>query len=210
MAESYNIAQIFTAAFGVNQASVFKTVYDQSGLRDLLNGYQGVQVVEEEEEAGRLSHLGTPIIYPITLQGGTYKKFSATGELIEIQMADFELPAVTLSTFRRAKNVSKTRLSAGYGTVKEMYGFDDWQIDINGLCLRDPAHPQAVAALEQSIQLQQYEDLAASIPVLSRLFNDKGIDNIVIEDISFGQIPGRPGVIPFTMRCVSDQPDELL
>jgi hypothetical protein len=37
------------------------------------------------------------------------------------------------------------------------------------------------------------------------LFDDFDIDNIVIEELQFHQLKGKPGVIPFSLKCVSDE-----
>ena len=197
MAETFDIGALLKEAFGVNEAIAG-------------GGFTGMQIVDDVAEVHRLSYLGTPIIYPVIFKGQKYRYYQDNGELDTIQLADFELPAVTLSSFSRKKNVSKTELTGGYGTVKEMYGFGDWQITIQGVCLRDPSHPTAKTAMEQHNQILAFEKVAEAIPVTGELYNEKGIDALVIESIKIGQLAGKPGVIPFTLNCIQDTPKELL
>lgn len=207
----YKVTDLLTKAFGIKGVNMYKSKMDVSGSASGNQlDYSGVEVVEDVAEASRLSYLGTPIIYPIVLKGKSYKAYGEDGALKDVRLENFELPVVSFSSFRRAKVMSQTRVVAGYGTVKETYGFTDWQIDIRGLCLRDPSHLTAKTAFEQHLELLKYDRVVESIGVLSELYNDKGIDNIVIQEIGFGQIEGKPGAIPFTMRCVSDQPLELV
>lgn len=222
----YNIGELFGLAFGRSPITVSKTILTRLATGgDLLNRYKvdtdgqdspefsfegiSVQEVDPDIEIGRQSYLGTDIIYPIILKGGVYNRYNAQGEVESVSIDDFELPAITTSTFRRAKNISQTRRLAGSGTVKEMYGFDDWQIDIKGLCLRDPSHPSATTAWQQHLALLEFDNLADSVGVVGSIYNSKGIDAIVISEIFFGQIPGKPGVIAYQIRAVSDTPKEL-
>lgn len=209
--EHYDIGQLFGLAFGTSVINVSKTIAKriESG-GDLLNRYSGITVIEDDPDIdiGRKTYLGTDLVYPVLLSGGTYNRYGVTGEVEEVSLEDFELPATTISTFRRAKNISETRMLAGSGTRKEMYGFDDWQIDLQILCLRDPAHPHAKTAFEQHLRILEFENLADSIKVVSSLYNAKGIDAIVIKEITVGQIAGKPGVIPVMIRAASDEPKE--
>ncbi len=149
------------------------------------------------------------IILPITLKGKQYQIFNEVGDVALKQFEDFEMPAATLVSFRRAKIITKTKALAAKGTVKEMYGFDDWRIDIRGFCLADPAHQTAKSAYEQKLRLYDFDNIVDSIQILGELFNDIDISNITIDELSFDQLKAKPGVIPFYMRCSSDEPLEL-
>ncbi|MBK5213361.1 MAG: hypothetical protein JJE55_06850 [Flavobacteriaceae bacterium] len=193
----FDVAQFLKDAFGIN------------GPISGIDGYKGVVAIPDITGFGRTSWLGTPVIYPIIFQGQTYRAYNDKGEVTTVTLAPFELPTVTLSSFSRRKNVAETELTAGYGTVKEMYGFGDWQIDIRGICLFDPVKGRNMTPQAQVKRLKDFESVAESIPVLSALYNDKGIDAIVIKEIYFEQLEGRPNTIPFVIRAVSDSPAEL-
>jgi len=205
-----NIAQLFNVAFGIKQMGAYKVDDIDKKPTDLQINYKGVDVVESLHDAVRMSHLGTPIILPLTLKGKKYQVFNEVGDVIFKQYEDFEMPAATLVNFRRAKIITKTKARAAKGTVKEMYGFDDWRIDIRGFCLSDGSHPTSKTAYNQKLNLYKYDNIIDSVEVVSELFNDIDISNIVIEELNFSQLKGKPGVIPFYMRCVSDEPLELI
>lgn len=198
----YNISKLFQKAFGVDIPIYIIPSVSISWKEE--NPYSGF-TLKTEEESKTMSYLGTPIIAPTTLMAGTYMKYKQNGEITKITTSDFMFPPVTLVDFRRAKNIIKTDMLGSYGTVKEIYGFDDWSINIRGLALSEPEYP----AQKQIEKLLEYENLADSIDVEGILFSSKDIRRIAIEDIELGQLEGQPGTIPFTIRACSDNPIEL-
>lgn len=195
---NYNVKELLKEAFGI------------TGPISASDGYKGVVGVKDFSNFSRMSWLGTPVMSTIIFQGQEYQSYNEQGEIVKISLAPFELPTVTLSTFSRRKNIAETEMTAGYGSVKEMYGFSDWQIDIRGICLLDPVKGKSMTAQEQVKRLQEFESVAGSIPVLSEYYNDKGIDAIVIKELYIDQLEGRPNTIPFVIRAVSDRPAELI
>lgn len=203
---NYNIAQLFEIAFGIKSVGAYKV--DKVGQKptDPNFNYQGVEIAESLNYATKLSHLGTPMIVPIQFKGAKYQVYNDFGEIVTDAYQDFDLPAATLVNFRRSKIISKTKASATQGTIKEIYSWDDWRIDIRGFCLADPSHKTAQSAREQKEQLYSFDKIAGSIRVVSQLFDDLEIDYLVIEEMQFNQLKGKPGVIPFYLRCSSDEP----
>ncbi len=193
-----NIKNLLNEAFGLD------TILDGTG------NFKGVTVVDNDIDIHRVTYLGTPIIFPVILKGQNYRIYKDNGEVGTISVRDFELPAVTLSTFSRKKNLSKTELTAGYGSVTEMYGFSDWRIEIRGLCIKEKSHPHAKTVEAQLKRLYQFEKIAQQIPVVSSLYNNAGIQAIEIEELYINQLEGRPDVIPFRMNCKSAAPKELI
>jgi hypothetical protein len=207
---NYNIAQLFDIAFGIKSIGVYDVGQVNAKPTDVNFNYSGLEIVKDPHEAARMSHLGTPIILPITLKGKKYQIFNELGDVVLKQFEDFEMPTATLVSMRRAKISTRTKARAAKGTVKEMYGFDDWRIDIRGFCLADPSHPTSKTAYYQKLRLYEYDNIVDSIQVLGELFNDIDISNITIDELNFNQLKGKPGVIPFYMRCSSDEPLELI
>lgn len=205
MSADFNIQEAVQQAFNI--AGVVRTVgLPQSpGFR-----YSGIETVDVDYEVDRQSYLGTPILHTLTLKGGTYKVWDINGALIDKQYADFEMPVVTFSNFRRASIISQTRLPGADGSVLEQYGKDNWHIDIRGICLRDPSHKTATTAKDQKAALVSFDKIAGSIDVVSSLYNDMDIYTIALREIRFGQLPGKPGTIPFSIRALSDRPTELI
>ncbi len=191
--QQYNTSELFELAFGI------KTI----------GNYKIDKVSEGLDYESKLSYLGTPMIVPIKFKGKGYQIFNDFGEVVIDKFEDFSLPASTLVNLRRAKTIVKTKASAAKGTVKEIFGFDDWQIDIMGFCLADKAHTTAKTAREQKIKLNEFDAIVDSIQVVSELFDDFDISHLVINEIQFNQLRGKPGVIPFSLRCSSDEPSNL-
>lgn len=188
--EKYNVNQLFEIAFGIKSIGTYSVEKINKGL----------------DYESRLSALGTNMIVPIKFKGKGYNVYNDFGEIVTQRFEDFELPASTLVNLRRAKIISKTKVSAERGTVKEIYGWDDWRIDIRGFCLADESRTNAQSAREQKVKINEFDAIADSIQVISELFQDFNIDNISIEEIQFSQLKGKPGVIPFYIKCSSDEP----
>lgn len=224
---SYNIGDLMREAFGIKgNLAIYKLPKDKNdndtGInfnlpegekeRGITISYKGVNQIDKiTDESGRMSYMGTPILFPMTFKGGKYNTFDFNGDVVRDDYADFELPVVSLASFRRSKIVSKTKALAANGTVKETFGFTDWTIDIRGLCLSDPAQPQKLfTANDQKLMLARFEQIVDSIKVQGALFQDLNIDALVIEELSINTLKGKPGVVPFYLRCVSDEPLELV
>lgn len=206
---NYNIAKLFEIAFGIKSIGSYKVdkIGEKPNAVDF--NYSGVEVTDSLEYASRLSHLGTPMMVPIKFKGKGYQIYNDFGEIVIDKYEDFELPAATLVNFRRSKIISKTKASAASGRVKEIFAFDDWRIDIRGFCLADAAHKTAKSARSQKIKLSEFDKIVDSIKVVSELFDDFGITHLVIEEMQFNQLKGKPGIIPFYLKCSSDEPDNI-
>jgi len=184
----YNIQELFDAVFGIKHYEIAKT---------------------EPEKGVRQSSYGTPVLTTIVLQGKDYNVIDKDGNIIQENYKDFELPIATLVSIRRAKRIVKTQVSTG--TVKEMFGYGDWQIDINGICIPDKNQPQGLVSPQEQIdELKRWEKVADAIRIKGGLFIHPDINDLVIEEFNTWQVKGSPNVIPFTIKAVSDQPVELL
>ncbi len=117
-------------------------------------------------------------------------------------MEDFWLPATSLVDFHREKIMIKTNTLKG-NTIKEVFGFDDWEITIRMLCINEFGR----TAKESRDLLIEWSNLRDSIKVLGSIFNRKNIYNIIIEEINIKSIEGHPDVIPIELKCLSDEPD---
>lgn len=202
MDQSYNISQLFQAAFGFNIPGPIHT-----NVSDYAVNFSGVEVLESEEEVERLSQFGTPILFPVTFQGGPYMRYKKNGELENKEMPDFDLPAATLVDFSKPKKMVETDILTG-GSVKEIFGVGDWSIHIRGLCLSDSSRKTHKKAAEQINQLRLWEGLTDSISVYGKLFERKDIFNLVIKKINFPALEGTPDAFPFELECISDSPLE--
>lgn len=190
----YDIGKIFKAAFGISSP-----IYITQPI-----SYSGVNVLAEEE-AKQLSWLGTPIMFPIRFSPGSYKVYDMFGRLVNRELSEFTLPAATLVEFSRAKNITRTEVLGNNGTVKEIFGFDDWHIRMRGVCLPEPNRTEQ----SQKEALLAWEQVAGAIDVDGKLFSEKGITRMVITYVNFPQVQAKPKVIPFEIYAISDEPIEI-
>ncbi|MFD2566076.1 DUF6046 domain-containing protein [Pseudotenacibaculum haliotis] len=200
---NYNLQELFRVAFGKTDP-VYTTDSVSSDQKKNI-AFTGV-TVQPKQKAERMSWLGTPILFPVLFKGGTYQEYLPNGQITEVVMSDFYLPAATLVDFRREKNITETPVLGDDGTVKEIFGFGDWKIRIKGLCLDEPGS----SALDQITEILTWENLIGSIQISGELFSKKDIGSIVIKSIEVPQVQGKPGVIPFTINAISDKIIELL
>lgn len=137
--------------------------------------------------------------------GGSYKTWDYKGNLIDIELNDFLMPLASLVEITRAKTVTKTPTLGGVGTVKEIYGFEDWNISISGIILPDDLNPltqQTVA--EQMEAMQLFHEIAGCIDVQGQLFAQRNISRIVTESLKFSPVQGRPNMMQYSIEAVSD------
>lgn len=199
------VGQLFKAAFGA--MPVYLTFPLGKSPTPDMSGYD-IHLADNAtpEEAERKSIYGTPVVFPIKFLGGKFKKYDDKGRLVDTSLNDFWLPDATMVDFSRAKNIIKTATLGANGTVKEVYGFDDWNIRIRTLCLRN----RELTEREQEKKILEWFEVAGSIGIEGYLFTKKNIKSIVLEDIDIKSISGSPNVIPIEITAVSDEPIELL
>ena len=166
-------------------------------------------VIAEKDEVLRKSWMGTPVLDSFILDGGSYMRYGENGNLVDYDMDDFEMPAATIVDFSRDMNVSKTKLLGAGGTVKELYGLNDWNINIRGFCLNDKSRDRQKTAEEQLQMLVLWRELADSINVTGEHFKDKGIYAFIIENFQLSPVQGFPDMYSFNIQASSDKPIEL-
>jgi hypothetical protein len=204
------ISNLFLEAFGLTIGGVYKPEVSSGNPNDTSHLFQGIRSVKIIEESKEISGCGTPIIYPLYFGEDSYKKYNNKGEIIIVNMGEFRLPIASVVSFRRDKIMGVTRLNGGISTVKEIYGFDDWQVTINGFLIPDGSQPQGLTTpLEQEKELLKWDSLASSVKVFSELFTLYGIKNLTIKGINVEPIRGKPRIRAFTINALSDDAIEL-
>ena len=201
-----NIANLFVEVFGVS-APIY-IPYGRTLPGFAPEGWKDVKVMSREE-AERHSWMGTPVMDSFYMDGGSYKRYGENGNLVNYSMDDFLMPYATLVDFSRDMNMSKTKLLGAGGTVKELYGLNDWNITIRGFCLDDKGRDKQKTAEEQMQALVLWRELADSINVTGDLFKNKGIYAIVMEQMQISPVQGYPDMYSFSIQAVSDKPIEL-
>jgi len=199
----FNIKQLFIQAFGLNaydkisleQKESFEPKFEKIEINQVRTNLETVQ-----------SPIGTPMWKPIKFLSGNYKRSSLTGEINDpFGYPSFVFPAATLTEFSRSKNIIRTPVLGGSGTVKELYSLDDWQIRIRTLCINTPGRN----ALEWKKQFLDWERVIDGIEVEGDLFSEKDIRYIVITDFNVNEIEGNPWVVPIEITAESTTPFEL-
>lgn len=199
----YNIRELFMEYFGT-ATTIYKVPSKTESQPTNLN-YAGVETLPKNYPSNSMSWMGTPIVFQAAFNGGTYSRYKLNGELERVRMDALLLPPATMFQFRRAKNIVRTNLLGANGTVKEIYGFDDWIIDVKGICLDEPGR----TAHEQYEQLLEWERMADAIGVSGQLFTQKDIHAVAINEWQDNVTQGKPGTIPFAFQLYSDEPVEL-
>lgn len=192
---------------------------------DLSNLYLdafGLRLNENETELlrTRTSYLGTPILKPITFLAkkferledygirdlGTYNPSPANKAPVQIiEYANFTLPASSIASFSRRKIISKTPMHNGTGTMKQIYGFEDYRITIRGFLLPEPSQPQGLTTIEaQEKELIKWDNALGNIPILGEDFNGfRDIQAIAIQNIEFPALRGKEKIRPFVINALS-------
>lgn len=198
------LGQLFKAAFGTSP--VYMAVPIGTPEPVVIEGFNpSINPDFVNEDKILTSVYRTPIIYPVQFRAGSYPIYDWYGKPKMKEFGDLWLPGTTMLDFDRAKNVIKTNVLGANGTVKEVFGFDDWQIRIRMLCLDDNKY----TARQYVDMLQDWFEIAGGINVFGSIFSKKEIYNIVIEDFSVKTLAGSPGVIPIEMSAVSNEPVEI-
>lgn len=201
-----NIANLFAEVFGVS-APIF-IPYGRQLPAFAPEGWKDFRIIKREEALLK-SWMGTPVMDSFALASGTYRCFDVKGNLSDIEMDDFVMPYATLVEFSRQMNVTKTKVMGNFGTVKEIYGLDDWNINIRGFCLTDKGRESQKTADEQAHALVMWSRLVDSIEVSGDLFVQKAIYSLVMENFQLAPVQGKPDVYSFTISAVSDKSIEL-
>jgi len=172
-------------------------------MNDLLNS-----AFKDNNEPKLISDFGTPIEFPIIFNSGIYdvlpiiEKQTESNKVIEYTKRAFDefcLPLTSLIRYSRVKQITRTQnLYTGIST-KEIYGFEDWSVEIKGVCLNEKNR----TAREQIKTLLAFEKILSPIRVTSEWLSHIKVNFININEIIIPQLQGKPNVIPFEIRAES-------
>jgi len=206
----FSIPSALSLLYGIARPVTFPGIAEAAQQEAPQVSFAGIQVVPDDQ-VQPMSSISTPILYPITFKGGVLKRYATDGRVEQVEMGELRLPVSSVVEMSTTKTVTKTQVSASSGSVKEVYGFGDWDIRISGIMLDEANHPNDATTIEaMEERLLEFERLAYSIGVTAPLFNRRGIERLVIRSVNFSQLPGRPRMIGFQMQCDSDAAIELL
>ena len=167
--------------------------------------FQNIDTLEIDTSPIR-SSLGSVVISPITFQGGAYKERLNDGSIVNSTFDDFQLPFTSTLEITREKVVVMTDLRGGKGTFKEYIGQSDAKVIIRGILIADEQNRP-----EQGIrQLSNLEDVPKALSVVCDYLTWVNVSYLVIKRLTFPELKGRPGMQPFQLECISDQPIDLI
>jgi hypothetical protein len=160
--------------------------------------YSGVDAFEETRKAAEFkaptaSDLGTPRFFAM-------------------QLDEVMLPNEPLISISLAKNVVKTVVAGGDGTVKEMIGADDFAILIQGWAIKEGARSSVPNSLvpdaypeEWLRKLIMLAKRNRRLDVRCQLLTYFNITGLVIENIDFPAIEGADDHFAYQIKAVSDE-----
>lgn len=126
------------------------------------------------------------------------------GDLDPFMIGTYRCPRGTHITAKQEKIISYTKIQGAKGTVKQMSGFNDWQINISFIYI---AIAQTFVLLEIADIINQWKK-TRSIPIIQTKLNALGIDSIVLNNIDFPD-EDRWHELPVNITAVSDSEIDL-
>ena len=163
------------------------------------------RVFDDENTPKTTSWMGTEIVGQITFSGQVFKHYGDNGKLKDLPLNDFVLPSTAMAQFSRPKEIVKTKLLSAPGTVKELFGYGDWQIELIVRCINDSGRAAEQKAIEQLERLLEFEKILGPIRVSGEAFNQRKIHYLVIERMETLTKKGAPDRIDVRIRATSDQ-----
>lgn len=161
--------------------------------------------VQADDEYDRLSQFGTPVLGSFRVEAGTYKAYDSNDKLSDIQIDDFEFPVASIVEFSRRKGTVVTETIGGKGSVKEIMGLSDWKISIRGLIVQDDSRWEGKTVAEQQKRLDALNEIVGAIKVDGRIFAERDIHHILIQELRYTPVQGKPGLVQYEIDALSDE-----
>ncbi|MBL7902950.1 MAG: hypothetical protein JNK73_13215 [Bacteroidia bacterium] len=199
---------LFTQVFGLAGQFIRRYQIPENEQGQNLPQYELGESEEEVTEDTITSSLGTPVHFWMAFGEGEYFK-RVKGDLEKVQRERLILPYSSIATFTRAKRKTVTYMSGCEGPIVEEYGFEAWNIRIQGFVL----NKEGDKTIEQQVKaMQLFENLSDSVKVEGKLYEWLGITNIAFDQISW--LPKRESnnlsAMPFEINAMSLQAIELI
>lgn len=200
---------LFTQVFGLAGPLIRRfNVPPEEKKKVELNYEVGNVQAEPVTEDNVQSSIGTPVNFWMKFLKGKYNQ-RINGDIKQVDRDNLYLPFTSVATFMRQKRYTETFMSGQEGSVIEEYGFEPWDIRIQGFVLRG----EGAGSIEDQVkQMQQFENLSDAIEVNGRLFQW-----LRIHKIAFTTIDWKPmrnlnleQVLPYEIKARSVEPIELV
>ncbi len=199
---------LMTQAFGLVAPRLrrFRLDPEQSAEMNELN--------DDTEDLEVTSMLDTPVQFWMAFEGRDNFKKRSMGEIKEVSLSGMYLPFTSVATFSRTKRDTETYMSGQESETVEEYGFESWNINVQGLIIKNDKKLQGGKSSvdDQMKQLLTYESLSDSIGVKGKMFELLNIHEVRIKSITFPPLKNwNPKVVmPYEMHLKSVQPIQLI
>lgn len=204
------IDTLFTQVFGISSPLIrkYNTNLAENSPAELKFNTNVEQ--DEQDEDVITSNLGTPVHFPMAFIGGNYNVMNK-GIIESITLDGMWLPYTSVAGFQRTKRAAETYMNGYKGSVIEQYGFEPWDIRIQGFIMKN-ADSKVQSVADQVKELQSYEELADAVQLKGKGFEIRKISRAWIKSISYP--PARNldinSVIPYEINLKSVEPIELI
>lgn len=207
---------LFTQVFGIAQPFIRKFNVDMNeGEAKPRPAYSVIMEEEDEQDEFLTSSLGTPVQFSMAFVESEFRYFQ-NGEINKKKLSGSYLPFTSVASFTRAKRMTETYMSGHKGSVIEQYGWEPWNIRVQGFIIKNEFSLLTVekdtSVGAQVKKLQEYEELSDSIPVKGKCFEWLNINKVAIISISYPEARDLDlSVIkPFEINMRSVEPIELI
>lgn len=190
---SFNLPELFERTFG------YKTTAFSPEFAPVDSGKD----VQSVRYASGL--LGQHYYLPVTIA------YSTNGDAND-RATTWQLPHPVVA-IRSKKNIVETIVVGRNGTVKELIGTQDYEIEIKGFMVgKDNEFPE-----DDMIRLRTIYELSRAVEMrcaLTDIFLVRpergGSDNVVITSLEFPAVTGIKNVKPYELKLLSDAPFNLI
>lgn len=204
------ISTLFTQVFGIAAPMIrrYNVIMDESNNALAKYNVHFEPVGKEADDIETV--LGTIHQFPMAFVAGNYNIMN-NGIVEQESRRGMYLPYTSVASFSRTKRETETYMSGHKGSVTEQYGFEPWDIRIQGFIIKNNDYNiQSVG--DQVKELQSYEELCDSIQVKGKIFEWLKIHQVKIKSITYPSARDLDMnvVKPFEISAKSDEPIELM
>lgn len=160
--------------------------------------------IEQGDIPDKTSWLGTPVYDAFIFNGG----FSYVDDKgVTVKVTDSFMLDSCLITVNQTKNIVKTQIAGGNGTVKEYIGMGDYEVRIQGMIVG--RHANVPPDITEKIRISEILKAPIALPVSCNFLDMFGVNSVVIDDFEFSQIEGTRNAIGVSISCSSDEAFEI-
>lgn len=203
---------LFTQVFSIAAIRRFEIPPEEKKKADSIYFEVG-EIDTALTEDNIYSSLNTPVNFWMAIEGGDYLK-RENGVLKKVSRKGMYLPFTSVATIGRAKRFKETLMSGQEGSVIEEYGFEPWDIRIQGFILKnDKERVTGKSSVEDQVkELQSYECLSDAVKLKGRIFEWLNIHKAAIIRINYPEARNldMEVVKPYEIIMRSVKPIELI